>query len=115
VIEYKKGKENRVANALSRQFENPKNEVTIFLISFPTPTCVDDLKSSSLQDAVTRDLYSKLQQGLDTPKGYTLHQGLILRKGHIWINKNSTFKLQLLAYIHANPTAGHSGYHKTVH
>jgi hypothetical protein len=72
VIEYKKGKENRVVDALSCQFENPNNEVTISLISFPTPTWVDDLKSSYLQDAITRDLYSKLQQGLDTPKGYTL-------------------------------------------
>jgi hypothetical protein len=115
VIEYKKGKENRVVDALSRQFENPKNEVTISLISFPTPTWVDDLKSSYLQDSVTRDLYSKLQLGLDTPKVYTLQQGLILWKVRIWINKNSTFKLHLLAYIHANPTAGHSGYHKTVH
>ena len=60
MIEYKKGKENRVANTLSRQFENPKNEVTMSLISFPTHTWVDDLKSSYLQDAVTRDLYSKL-------------------------------------------------------
>lgn len=81
VIEYKKGKENRVADALSRKFEDSKDEVTISPISFPTPTWVDDLKSSYLQDAVTRDLYSKLQQGQDTPKGYTLQQGLILRKG----------------------------------
>ena len=40
---------------------------------------------------------------------------MILQKGRIWINKNSAFKVQLLAYVHANPTAGHSGYHKTVH
>jgi hypothetical protein len=28
--------------------------------------------------------------------------------------QNSAFQKQLLEYIHSNPTAGHSGYHKTI-
>jgi hypothetical protein len=60
-----------------------KDEVTISIISFLAPTWVDNLKSSYLKDVSTKDLYSKLKQGLDTPKGYTLQQGLILRKGRI--------------------------------
>lgn len=81
-----------------------KDEVIVSIISFLTPTWVDNLKSSYLEDVSTKDLYSKLKQRLDTPKGYTLQQSLILRKGRIWIAKNSAFKLQLLAYIHSNPS-----------
>jgi hypothetical protein len=40
VIEYKKGKENRVADALSRRFEETSKdgELSISLISFPSPS-----------------------------------------------------------------------------
>jgi hypothetical protein len=29
--------------------------------------------------------------------------------------KKSPFQLQLLEFLHSNPIAGHSGYHKTIH
>jgi hypothetical protein len=45
VIEYKKGKENRVADALSRKFKDSlkSNTLSISLISFPTPYWIEDL------------------------------------------------------------------------
>jgi hypothetical protein len=48
VIEYKKGKENKVADALSRVFEEPvvPMTATCSLISFPSPTWLEDLKLS---------------------------------------------------------------------
>jgi hypothetical protein len=55
-----------------------------------------------------------LAQHGDVPKGFSLQQELILKKGRIWIVKQSPFQLQLLDYIHSNPVAGHSDYHKTV-
>jgi hypothetical protein len=36
-------------------------------------------------------------------------------KGRFWIVKGSSFHLQVLEYIHANPSFGHLGYHKIVH
>jgi hypothetical protein len=116
VIEYKKGKENRVADALSRKFEEVVNqeELSISLISFPTPNWIAELKQSYLHDPDTKDLLLTLQQGGDVPKGFSLQQQLILKKGRIWIVKQSPFQLQLLAYIHSNLAAGHSCYHKTV-
>jgi len=133
VIEYKKGKENRVADALSRLNEpqdfqaaaatifqldadlNFRASYSISLISFPTPDWITDLKASYLHDSAAHNLLLSLQQSLPTPKGFTLQQGLILMKGRIWVVKGSPFQQQLLEFIHANPSAGHSGYHKTVH
>ena len=43
VIEYKRDKENKVVDALSRVFEEPAVPVaaTCFLISFPSPTWLE--------------------------------------------------------------------------
>jgi len=115
-IEYKKGKDNKVADALSRRFEDLPEEpnLSISLISFPTPTWVDELKASYVTDVYTQTLLSSLQQDSGVPKGYSLQQGLIMYKGRLYIVKDSDFKSQVLQYIHSNPSAGHSGYHKTV-
>jgi hypothetical protein len=116
VIEFKKGKENTVADALSRQSDHlsDQEDCSISLISFPTPSWVSDLKSSYLQDSFTTELLHTLQDGGKGPKDFSLQQGLLLRKGRIWIIKDSPFQHQLLTFIHSNPEAGHSGYHKTI-
>lgn len=115
-IEYKKGAENKVADALSRQFEElPEGaHLSVSLITFPTPNWVEDLKSNYMSNPSTKELLIKLQQGQGCPKGHTLQQSLILYKGRLFIIKNSDFEAQVLQYIHSNPSAGHSGYHKTV-
>jgi hypothetical protein len=117
IIEYKQGRENRVADALSRKFEtlSDPDEISVSLISFPTPNWVSDLKASYASDPVTQKLILALQQNLPVPKDFSLQQGLLLKKGRIWVVKNSPFQLQLLEFLHSNPTASHSGYHKTIH
>jgi len=49
INEYKRGKENRVADTLSRQFEDSSQEgaVVLSLISFPTPSWLSELKAST--------------------------------------------------------------------
>lgn len=74
IIEYKNGKENRVAYALSRKFEHcfEQKELSISLISFLTHTWVEDLKASYLQDPETQTLLLGLQQDHEPPKGFSL-------------------------------------------
>jgi len=117
VIEYKPGCENRVADALSRLNDSAvlHEEASISFISFPTPDWITDLKSSYPADPHTTTLLHSLQHDNSCPKGFTLQQGLIIRKGRLWLVKNSPFQHQVLEFIHSNPTAGHSGYHNTVH
>ena len=116
VIEYKKGKQIKVADALSRVFEElaVPMTATCSLISFPCPTWLEELKLSYDSDPGTRGLLHKLQLDEDVPKSYMLKQGLILKKGIIFIVKNSPFKGKILDNIHNSPQVGHSRYRKTV-
>jgi len=114
IIEYKKGNENRVADALSRQFDTSATELSISLISFPTTIWVADLQASYAQDPETQSTLLKLQQNLLGPKGFSLQRGLLLKKGRLFLIRHSPFQLQVLEFIHSDPTAGHSGYHKTL-
>lgn len=98
VIEYKRGKENQVADALSRLHEpremdtlDSQAKFYVCLLSFPTATWITQLKDTYLHDLDTHQLLLSLQQGLSTPRGYTLQQGLILMKGHLWIVWGSPF------------------------
>jgi hypothetical protein len=117
VIEYKAGSENCVADALSRLPDSTAHhvEVSLSLISFPTPAWISDLKSSYLTDPATTTILHSLQQGTTCPHGFSLQQGLIIRKGRLWLVKDSPFQHKVLEFIHSNPSAGHSGYHNTVH
>jgi hypothetical protein len=44
VVEYKKGQDNSVADALSRQDEDTDQEFTLSVISYPTLEWLEDLK-----------------------------------------------------------------------
>jgi hypothetical protein len=74
VIEYKRGKENKVTDAISRVFEEPVVHVatTCSLISFPSRTWLEELKLSYDTDLGTTELLHKPQLGEDVPKGYML-------------------------------------------
>jgi hypothetical protein len=106
-----------VADALSRKYENcpATADLSISLISFPTQNWVADLKASYGRDLETQSILLNLQQNLANFKNFSLQQGLLLKNGRLWVVRHSPFQLQLLEFLHSNPTAGHSGYHKIVH
>jgi len=86
-VEYKKGQDNKVADALSRlgcSFEDVADlNAHLFLISFPSITWIEELQQSYLHDEVMQQLLTDLKQGIAT-KHYTLHNGLILYKWRIF-------------------------------
>ena len=49
------------------------------------------------------------------PAGFTLHNGLLFYKGHIFLNHSSPLKPLVLQHVHNSPCGGHSGYLKTLH
>jgi hypothetical protein len=69
VIEYKRGKENKIADALSRKYQEPlvAEELSISLISFPAPSWFTDLKASYVQDSDITSILAALQQGHSVP------------------------------------------------
>ncbi|XP_040988925.1 uncharacterized protein LOC121236540 [Juglans microcarpa x Juglans regia] len=111
-VNYKKGKENLVADALSRR--NEEEQAALAMISFPTPLWIEELKESYSLCSKFSKIVTKLQQGEEAPKHFSIQQGLLLRKGKLVVIPSSSFHSKILQFIHNNPQAGHVGYHKTL-
>lgn len=58
IIEYKRGKENKVADALSRKVK--EDTAAIVLIYFPTPLWIEEFKQSHLLSQKMHEIYSQL-------------------------------------------------------
>ena len=78
MVEYKKGRENKVADALSRvqsSVDNPSPDAFLYFISFPCPLWLDSLKDSYKSDGGYQDLLSKLvDSNHPPPAGYSLQE-----------------------------------------
>lgn len=113
-IVYKKGKENKAANALSRRDEGGTNP-TLSVISFPHSTWLEELRKSYTIVPNMSELFTKVQIGVSQDTNFTLRNEILLRMGCIYLSKTTGLKDQVLQHIHNSPKTGHSGYHKTLH
>eukprot|EP00253_Pinus_taeda_P010515 PITA_10515 len=109
-IIYKKGKENSVANALSRQFEE---ESTLLTISLPIPDWVEEARREWFSHPGLSQLISQLQVDPNSTKGYSCQNDILRYKDRVVISPTSTLKSHILAELHSSPIAGHSGFQKT--
>ena len=101
-IIYKKGKDNVVADSLSRKYED---EGYIFSLSFIILDWLHDPKSSHL--------IQQLQSNSPVSPGYSWLNDELRYKGHLYLSKHSKPKSTILSELHATPTFGHSGFTKT--
>lgn len=125
VVEYKQGSENKVADALSRRSDsvsedpatlNPSvNSPSLFLISFPCPSWIEELKASHQLSTEMQHLLQQLQSGSACPRFFSLHNGLILYKGRVYLGPQCSLKPKVLHLVHDSPLGGHSGFLKSFH
>jgi hypothetical protein len=101
-IEYVKGKNNVVADALSRR-------PTTFAIS----EIAVDWKSSLLVEYSKNTFAGELIDGNIQDDRYTVVDDIIYYKGRIYLVLESTLKEKILRAVHDAPFAGHPGYLKT--
>jgi hypothetical protein len=109
-IIYKKGKDNVVADALSRKYED---EGSLFSLSFIVPDWLQAVLSEWLQDPKSSQLIQQLQSNAPSSPGYSWFHEELRYKGHLYLSKQSNIKSTVLSELHATHIAGHSRFTKT--
>jgi transposase InsO family protein len=105
-IVYKKGVDNRVADALSRR---PHTDLHLHAISACQPAWITAVVAAYQQDDQAKALLQRLVLATEPDDCYKLQQGVIRKNGKIWITANSELQHQIIQELHASPMGGHSG------
>jgi hypothetical protein len=106
-IEYKEGKSNVVADALSRRHDHHKSvECRTLSQCDPSSVFLSRVKQAYQTDRKASEAWLKL-------KGLTLKEGLWYRKHRLFIPNDKQMKTEILNECHDSRTAGHTGVEKT--
>ena len=110
-MEYKRGCDNRVADALSRQFGVDSNLPAsssdsrtgcLMLLTVPNPTWFDELKASYSLDAFVQQLIVVVQAS-SPPKGFTFQNGLLFYKGRFFVGPSCPLSFDFCIMFIAAP------------
>lgn len=103
---YKKGVDNRVADALSRK---SCHESQCAALSSCEPQWLLEVVGGYQFDEHSSSLVAKLAIDPHAVPEFTLQQGLLRYKNRIWIGNNPQLQSKLLMAFHSSPVGGHSG------
>ena len=104
-IQYRKGKENVVADALSRRDENAACQSIIAIVS----GWMKELEESYEKAGWLREILAQLVVNPTVVLDYTLTNGLVRYKGRLVVGDDPTLKEKILKALHCSPAGGHSG------
>jgi transposase InsO family protein len=112
-IIYKKGKQNVVADALSRKDEDV--EAFICAISIIQPDWIVEARDEWKNDEKVWSLIQRLQQDSSASDTFTWKNDSLWYKDRLYLCKDSQLKQKVLLELHTSPVGGHSGFLKTYH
>jgi hypothetical protein len=104
-IEYKKGREKKAVDALSRR---PPTE-SLRAISTTIPLWVKDVQNSYIGEPKCKELEEQLHVNPDSVPNFTLTSGLIRYKGRLYIGTSTDLKTNMIQSFHSSALGGHSG------
>jgi hypothetical protein len=99
-IEYKKGKENTAADALSRK------QHQVNAISSAVPTWITDIEASYHNDIHFTNIIQQLAINPEAVPNYTLHTGILRHNGRICVGSNTELKDSILSSLHSSSIGG---------
>jgi hypothetical protein len=105
-IEYKQGKENVPADALSRI---PSTALSALTTSTISTTFMEEIVQSYNQDPIIQTLIQELQQSPASHPHYTWVNGHLNRKGKIVVGSNEELRGKIISMFHNSTVGGHSG------
>jgi hypothetical protein len=106
-IEYKKGVDNVVPDALSRK------DAQILAISSIVPSWVSDIEQSYQNDPHFKAILEQTVVNDQTVPHYTVHTGILRYKSKICIRAYSDLRTKILSSLHSSPISDHSGIRAT--
>lgn len=107
-IAYRKGAENRVADALSRR-HHPDN-VSLSAISICKPDWLEDIKASYHTNPSATRWITKLQTAPDPLGRFSFNNGILYFRGRIWLGGTPVLQEQMMIAFHSSSVGGHSGF-----
>ena len=111
-IQYKQGKENLVADALSRM---EGTEVLHMALTVAECDLMKDIQASYETDTTLKTIITALKQKDHTQKHYSWCLNVLRRKGKIVVPADDTIKRTILQWLHDSGVGGHSGRDVTHH
>ncbi|KAJ1699965.1 hypothetical protein LUZ63_008477 [Rhynchospora breviuscula] len=111
-IEYKRGVDNRVADALSRLqpgIGKDEERKGLMAITELIPRWQEELKTSYENDPWIKKVKERLETQEVEATDYSMHQGIIRYKGRICVGEGDGWRKRLLKELHNTTVGGHSG------
>lgn len=116
-IEYKRGKDNAVADALFRLPEIEIGEESTQLLELTsslTSNWAGILADEEKLDPWIRNIITKVQEGNFDPN-YTVKNGIPYFQGRFYVGPSSDLCSRLLEELYTSTIGGHSGFYRMLH
>ena len=105
-IEFKKGKDNVVVDALSRV---SCGTLSTLAVSSLSTTLLEAIKQSWQDDKAVQLLIQELTQQPTSHPHYSWVNQLLCRKGKLVVGHNESLQTQIISIYHDSVAGGHSG------
>jgi hypothetical protein len=106
-IVYKKGSDNRVADALSRRpVSSDEVQGSCLAMSSSQPKWLEEVVASYDGDELAKELLVKLSVDQHAVPDYTLLQGVLRYKGRVWVGVVPELRLKIMTAFHSSAVGG---------
>jgi hypothetical protein len=105
---YRKGEENRAADALSRRLHDDSEQLAT--ISTCQPSWLSEVRSSYESNPQATRWIQHLQQQPDAKGRFTLRDGILYFRKRIWLGGAPQVQQLIMHAFHASKLGGHSGF-----